>query len=409
MTDDRSLERAARSWIEAGPTRAPDRVVDAALRQIDTTPQERGLALPWRFHPMTRFALAGAAVALATIVAVGLTQFRASPGPDVGGPSPSPTEPASAPASSGFLSTLTVTFESSIYRYWIGKDPDWIVTRATVDADSPTATDDNASDVFAVTGTDTTIGVTANDLEGQSFDGWLADIHQAVLDDVSVPGSCKNGDPNGWPAQQVGDKTGVLMTLCNFAQVFVEVDGQAYTFTWSNDTFEDASHLDVLNFKRALETVMFQPAPAPPPTPAPVAPETPLPDPPGDPLPASLIGRTYGANPPEIQGTQESILTLRPADDPHCAAMYDGQSTCFTYLWTPNYPKHVDDPAARGTARIVDGNLYLRFDLLPPWDDKDEGTVATYAIEDDGATFVGIETPPQTVPGFIEKDLATSP
>ena len=41
MTDDRSLERAARSWLEEGPTRAPDRPVDAALARIQTTRQER--------------------------------------------------------------------------------------------------------------------------------------------------------------------------------------------------------------------------------------------------------------------------------------------------------------------------------------------------------------------------------
>ena len=30
MTDDRSLERAARSWLESGPTQAPERAVEAA-------------------------------------------------------------------------------------------------------------------------------------------------------------------------------------------------------------------------------------------------------------------------------------------------------------------------------------------------------------------------------------------
>ena len=53
MTDDRSLERAARSWIEVGPTQAPDRAVEAALLRIDTTPQERDLRIPWRFPTMT--------------------------------------------------------------------------------------------------------------------------------------------------------------------------------------------------------------------------------------------------------------------------------------------------------------------------------------------------------------------
>src|SRR5262249_45014914 len=41
MTDDRSIDRAARSWLEAGPTQAPDPAVDAALLRIQTTNQER--------------------------------------------------------------------------------------------------------------------------------------------------------------------------------------------------------------------------------------------------------------------------------------------------------------------------------------------------------------------------------
>ena len=265
MTDDRSLdralERAARTWIEEGPTRAPDRPIDAALSLVQTTNQERDLRVPWRLPNMNPY-LRIAAVATVVVIATGVTLFALQPGGQVGGPPPS-VEPSSSPTA----------------------------------AASPTAS------------------------------------------------------PSAVPPTLPPDL----------------------------------------------------------PTPAPVAPETPLPDPPGDPLPADLIGRTYGANPPELQGTQEMILTLRPADDPHCAAMYDGQSTCFTYLWTPNYPKHVTDPAARGTARIVDGNLYLRFDLLPSFDDQYEGLEATYSIEDGGATLNGISTPPQTVPGFLEKDLAPSP
>ena len=99
---------------------------------------------------------------------------------------------------------------------------------------------------------------------------------------------------------------------------------------------------------------------------------------------------------------QKLVLTLRPADDPHCAAMYEGQSTCFTYLWTPNWPKHVTDPAARGAARIVDGNLVLRFDIVPS-DPECEDMSSTYAIEDGGATLAGISTAACTVPAFLEK------
>ena len=127
------------------------------------------------------------------------------------------------------------------------------------------------------------------------------------------------------------------------------------------------------------------------PTPGPVFPTTTLPDPVGEPLPADLVGRTYAGKPPHVQGSQELILTLRAADDPHCAALFPDGSTCFTILWTPNWPRHITDPAARGAARIVDGDLALRFDWVP--DDKAcEGQLSTYGINDGGATLSGIDT-----------------
>ena len=404
MNAGRDVERLIADWfVEEAVLRAPDRVLEETGRAIDQL-QRRPLRLPWRTPTMTRFALLGATVALVAAVGVaGLALTSRSPAPDVGAPSPSPSQsptesssasqPAAEPSLSPFVSTLTDMFISSQYGYSMQMDPSWTVARATVAADSPAATDDNASDRIAVTGTDTTIGITANELNGTSFDDWLTDVHAAVLEDPSVPGSCKNGDPGGWPDQPVGNRIGRLMTLCNFAQVFVEVYGKAYTFTWGNDTFDEASHLDVLDFKRALETVTFA-ASGPPPnlsSPAPVFPTTTLPDPVGEPLPADLIGRTYGVNPPEIQGTQESILSLRAADDPHCAALYPDGSTCFTILWTPNWPKHVTDPAARGAARIAEGNLVLRFDWVP-FGKECEGKLSTYAVEDGGATLSGIDT-----------------
>ena len=71
MTDDRSLERAARSWLEEGPTRAPDRPVDAALARVQTTSQERDLRVPWRYQQMNRplqLAVGAAAAALVVVL-----------------------------------------------------------------------------------------------------------------------------------------------------------------------------------------------------------------------------------------------------------------------------------------------------------------------------------------------------
>jgi hypothetical protein len=121
-----------------------------------------------------------------------------------------------------------------------------------------------------------------------------------------------------------------------------------------------------------------------------LTPATPLPSPAGATLPADLIGREYVSDPMHALGIQAEVLTLRAADDPHCAAMYRGRSTCFTILWTPNYPKHVDDPAVRGPARIVDGKLVLGFALVP--NDPDcEGTSSSYAISADGSTLDGVD------------------
>ena len=107
MTDDRSLERAARSWIEAGPTQAPDRAIEAALLRIQTTSQERDLRIPWRLPKMTTPARVAAAAVIG-VLAIGGAFYLISPGgrSNVGGPGPSPTLSPSASAvasSSGAL------------------------------------------------------------------------------------------------------------------------------------------------------------------------------------------------------------------------------------------------------------------------------------------------------------------
>jgi Tol biopolymer transport system component len=97
MTDDRSLERAARLWIEAGPTQAPDRAVERALLRIATTPQERDLRIPWRPRLMTTPARVAAAAVVGVLVVGGAITLLNRPGPPgVTGPNPSasPSPPA---------------------------------------------------------------------------------------------------------------------------------------------------------------------------------------------------------------------------------------------------------------------------------------------------------------------------
>jgi hypothetical protein len=103
MNDDRSVERAARSFIEPGPTRAPDAAVERALRMIQTTPQERDLRIPRReitMNGLTRFFALGATAAAVVIGAI-VVGPRLS-GSTTGAPTPtvSPSATSTAPVPS---------------------------------------------------------------------------------------------------------------------------------------------------------------------------------------------------------------------------------------------------------------------------------------------------------------------
>src|SRR6478735_6562084 len=63
MTDQRDLDRILGAYFVDGTDELADRVIDAALDQIDHTNQRRPLRLPWRFRTMTMpFRLATAAL-----------------------------------------------------------------------------------------------------------------------------------------------------------------------------------------------------------------------------------------------------------------------------------------------------------------------------------------------------------
>jgi Tol biopolymer transport system component len=104
MNDDRSVERAARSWIETGPTQAPDQAVERALLMIETTPQERDLRIPRRLTMTSIQARVAVAAAIGVLVVGGALMYLGrSDQSDVGGPSPS-AAPASSPSPAASLS-----------------------------------------------------------------------------------------------------------------------------------------------------------------------------------------------------------------------------------------------------------------------------------------------------------------
>jgi WD40 repeat protein len=107
MTDDRSLERAARSWIETGPTQAPERAVEAALLRIQTLPQERDLRIPWRLPTMFTPARLAAAALIGVLALGGTFLIVMRPNQSVGTPVESQSPPPIAPSPSASVPTTS--------------------------------------------------------------------------------------------------------------------------------------------------------------------------------------------------------------------------------------------------------------------------------------------------------------
>jgi hypothetical protein len=97
MNADRDVTRIVRSWLQTDEYESADRVLDAVLDRLDTTPQRRA---PWwparRFPEMNSFAKLGIAAAVLAVAAIlGISYFA---GPNVGGPGPT-AEPTATPIS----------------------------------------------------------------------------------------------------------------------------------------------------------------------------------------------------------------------------------------------------------------------------------------------------------------------
>jgi hypothetical protein len=142
MTGRNDIERLMRAFLAEGTDRVADRVIDAALDQIDHAKQRRAWRVPWRFPEMnnrTRVA------ATALVVVVAAAAAYAAFGPkrtDVGGSPPTPTpNPTSTPLvtvtetpSPTPIDTATwTTYTSSQYGFSIGHPAGWTEVPATRD------------------------------------------------------------------------------------------------------------------------------------------------------------------------------------------------------------------------------------------------------------------------------------
>jgi hypothetical protein len=107
MNVDRNTTRIVRSWLQEDTHENADRVLDAVLDLVETTPQKRTFGRAWRTPAMYQRLILGTAAAAIVIAAVGiaLPNFRPA---TVGGPSPTtgPSAASSTPVASASASTM---------------------------------------------------------------------------------------------------------------------------------------------------------------------------------------------------------------------------------------------------------------------------------------------------------------
>lgn len=132
MSTDRDVERIVRSWMDEGVTALPDRVLDAVLDQVPSTPQRRSWWLARRFSPLSSYARFGVVAAAAILAAaVGIAIYANS----VGGPPPeasASSAPSLRPSPSAFA--LPTPVSDPIVGTWVAGETTCAQQVAAVEA-----------------------------------------------------------------------------------------------------------------------------------------------------------------------------------------------------------------------------------------------------------------------------------
>ncbi len=268
MTDDLSFERLARDWLELGPVEAPSDIVQAAFVEINKTPQERDLRVPWRFPTMNSFAkVAIAAIAVVAVGTLGVIALRPG-GTGIVGSAPTPT-PAPAPTSTPTLAPtptpapsptaapsppppLTGSFVSSIHGISLSYPAGWSTKPAT----EPWTTEGNplVSEPYAdilhdpVLGDHLFAGVASQPLAGKTGDQWVADFQASSgcgpAEPVTVDGA----------SGSISEGGGCIIAA-------LAVDGRGY-FVWLSRSTDEPWLDEVYDrawFEQLLATVDLRP------------------------------------------------------------------------------------------------------------------------------------------------------
>lgn len=233
------FEHRLGDWLEEGPARAPEAILDTVLAAVPSIAQRRRWPVigPRRVQLTVRLRIA-LAVAAVVVVAVAGSRLFASPGGQVGGPGPG----------------LTSHF-SDRYGYAITYPDDWSVreaTRSLLVLEPPWA-EGGAVDFYGKQALSTGVPgiiVAAVDLPSEtSLEEWAAG---------TVLQTC--GRPSAQESVRIGAEPGLLYTFTSCFGLFhlwavVEHGGSAFHVVWIN--WPGTESADRKTFDRTLASFSF--------------------------------------------------------------------------------------------------------------------------------------------------------
>lgn len=126
MTNQRELDRLLDAFFAEGTNELADRLIDAALVQIDHTKQRRPMRAPRRFATMKMSARLALAAAIGVLAVGGLLYVSRPSQPATGNPSAAPV-PSSSPGSSARPSNQASPSASPSADIGVPRPPAWIV------------------------------------------------------------------------------------------------------------------------------------------------------------------------------------------------------------------------------------------------------------------------------------------